>query len=83
MQLTIERVGKVYKGGAVALSDFSLELGPGVLGLLVVIALIINVAIVIYLLFAKRLFGLRGGGAAEEALRERDVGIEALLRTTP
>jgi uncharacterized membrane protein (DUF2068 family) len=48
-----------------------------------VIALIINVAIVIYLLFAKRLFGLRGGGAAEEALRERDVGVEALLRATP
>ena len=34
MQLTIERVGKVYKGGAVALADFTLELGPGVLGLL-------------------------------------------------
>jgi uncharacterized membrane protein (DUF2068 family) len=48
-----------------------------------VIALIINIAIVIYLLFAKRLFGLRGGGAAEEALRERDVGVEALLRATP
>ena len=48
-----------------------------------IIALIINVAIVIYLLFAKRLFGLRGGTAAEEALRERDVGVDALLRATP
>jgi uncharacterized membrane protein (DUF2068 family) len=48
-----------------------------------VIALILNVAIVAYLLFAKRLFGLRGGAAAEEELRERDVGIEALLRATP
>jgi uncharacterized membrane protein (DUF2068 family) len=48
-----------------------------------IIALIVNLAIVIYLLFAKRLFGLRGGAAAEEALRERDVGVEALLRTTP
>jgi uncharacterized membrane protein (DUF2068 family) len=48
-----------------------------------VIALIVNIAIVIYLLVAKRLFGIRGGAAAEEALRERDVGIEALLRTTP
>jgi uncharacterized membrane protein (DUF2068 family) len=47
------------------------------------LALIVNIAIVIYLLFAKRLFGLRGGAAAEEELRERDVGIEALLRTTP
>jgi uncharacterized membrane protein (DUF2068 family) len=48
-----------------------------------VIALIVNIAIVVYLLFAKRLFGLRGGTAAEEDLRRRDVGVEALLRTTP
>ena len=46
-------------------------------------AFVINVAIVVYLLYAKRLFGLRGGGAAEEALRERDVGWEALERTAP
>jgi uncharacterized membrane protein (DUF2068 family) len=48
-----------------------------------IIALIVNIAIVAYLLFAKRLFGLRGGAAAEEALRERDVGIQALERATP
>jgi uncharacterized membrane protein (DUF2068 family) len=48
-----------------------------------VLAFVINVAIVIYLLFAKRLFGLRGGAAAEEELRERDVGVEAILRSTP
>ena len=48
-----------------------------------VIAFIINVAIVIYLLFAKRLFGLRGGAAEEERLREQDVGVQALLRATP
>jgi uncharacterized membrane protein (DUF2068 family) len=48
-----------------------------------VIALIVNLAIVVYLLLAKRLFGIRGGAAAEEALRERDVGVEALLRATP
>jgi uncharacterized membrane protein (DUF2068 family) len=48
-----------------------------------VLAFIINVAIVIYLLFAKRLFGLRGGAAVEEELRERDVGVDALLRATP
>jgi uncharacterized membrane protein (DUF2068 family) len=48
-----------------------------------IIALIVNIAIVVYLLLAKRLFGLRGGAAAEEELRERDVGIQALLRTTP
>jgi uncharacterized membrane protein (DUF2068 family) len=48
-----------------------------------VVALIVNIAVVVYLLFAKRLFGLRGGAAAEEALRARDVGWEALERTSP
>ena len=42
-----------------------------------------NIAIALYLLFAKRLFGLRGGGAAEERERKRDVGWEALERTAP
>jgi uncharacterized membrane protein (DUF2068 family) len=46
-------------------------------------AFIVNIAIAIYLLFAKRLFGLRGGGAAEERERKRDVGWEALERTAP
>ena len=32
---------------------------------------------------AKRLFGLRGGGAAEEHERQRDVGWEALERSQP
>jgi uncharacterized membrane protein (DUF2068 family) len=48
-----------------------------------VIAFVVNVAIAIYLLYAKRLFGLRGGGAAEEHERQRDVGWEALERTAP
>ncbi len=47
------------------------------------IALVINLAIAIYLLYAKRLFGLRGGGAAEERERARDVGWSALERTAP
>ena len=34
MKLTIEGVGKSYRGRVWALRDFSLELGPGVLGLL-------------------------------------------------
>ncbi|TMK72817.1 MAG: DUF2127 domain-containing protein [Actinobacteria bacterium] len=46
-------------------------------------ALIVNVAIVLYLLLAKRLFGLRGGGALERAERERDIGWPALERGTP
>jgi uncharacterized membrane protein (DUF2068 family) len=48
-----------------------------------VVAFIINVAVVVYLLVAKRLFGLRGGVAAEEALRRRDYGWEALERAAP
>jgi uncharacterized membrane protein (DUF2068 family) len=48
-----------------------------------IITLIINIAVVIYLLFAKRLFGLRGGAAADDAERERDAGWEALERSTP
>ncbi|HEY6775618.1 MAG TPA: DUF2127 domain-containing protein [Thermoleophilaceae bacterium] len=46
-------------------------------------ALVVNVAVVVYLLFAKRLFGLRGGAAADEALRERDLGWASLDRTAP
>ncbi|WP_018334439.1 DUF2127 domain-containing protein [Actinomycetospora chiangmaiensis] len=48
-----------------------------------VIALVINIAVVVYLLFAKRLFGLRGGAAAEEAARAEDQGWDALARTAP
>jgi uncharacterized membrane protein (DUF2068 family) len=47
------------------------------------IALIINLAIAVYLLLAKRLFGLRGGGAAEEHAREQDQGWSALEQTAP
>jgi uncharacterized membrane protein (DUF2068 family) len=48
-----------------------------------VIAFVINVVVVIYLLFAKRLFGVRGGGAADAATGELDQGWEALERTAP
>jgi uncharacterized membrane protein (DUF2068 family) len=48
-----------------------------------IVAFIINVAVVVYLLIAKRLFGFNGGRAAEEALMARDVGWQALERTTP
>jgi uncharacterized membrane protein (DUF2068 family) len=47
------------------------------------IALIVNLAVIAYLLWAKRLFGIRGGGAAEEAARERDMGWGSLQRTAP
>jgi len=46
-------------------------------------ALVVNLAIVVYLLVAKRLFGIRGGYARELAERERDVGWAALERSAP
>lgn len=48
-----------------------------------VVALIINLAVVAYLLVAKRLFGLRGGAPAETAERQRDSGWAGLERYTP
>lgn len=46
-------------------------------------AFVANLAIAVYLLLDKRLFGLRGGARAEELERERDTGWEALERTAP
>jgi uncharacterized membrane protein (DUF2068 family) len=48
-----------------------------------IVALVVNLAIAVYLLFAKRLFGLRGGAEAEQEERARDTGWEALERTAP
>ncbi|MGH3406052.1 MAG: DUF2127 domain-containing protein [Streptosporangiaceae bacterium] len=48
-----------------------------------VLALVINLAIVAYLLLAKRLFGLRGGGRAERAERTADTGWTPIERATP
>ena len=47
-----------------------------------VIGFVINVVVVVYLLWRKRLFGLRGGGAADEAERAHDMGWEAVERAT-
>ncbi|GHF47213.1 uncharacterized membrane protein (DUF2068 family) [Amycolatopsis bartoniae] len=48
-----------------------------------ILTLLINLAVVVYLLFAKRLFGLRGGGRAEEHERTLDTGWSALERVLP
>jgi hypothetical protein len=48
-----------------------------------VVALIVNLAIVVYLLVAKRLFGIRGGYGVELAERSHSTGWEALERTAP
>ena len=48
-----------------------------------IVTLILNLAVVAYLLISKRLFGLRGGGKAERAARRADSGWEALERSDP
>jgi uncharacterized membrane protein (DUF2068 family) len=48
-----------------------------------VVTLVINLAIVVYLLFAKRLFGVRGGHRTEMERRQRLSGWEAVERATP
>ena len=48
-----------------------------------IIGFIINVAVVVYLLYAKRLFGLRGGGRADEEVRARDMSWETIERVAP
>ena len=58
------------------------ELTKGISALKIV-TLVINLAIVIYLVYAKRLFGVRGGGKVERAEMERDTGWPAIERATP
>jgi uncharacterized membrane protein (DUF2068 family) len=48
-----------------------------------VIGFLINLAVVVYLLYAKRLFGLRGGGAVDEAERAAALSWETIERHTP
>jgi uncharacterized membrane protein (DUF2068 family) len=47
-----------------------------------VIGFIINLAVVVWLLYRKRLFGLRGGGAADEAARAHDMSWGEIERAT-
>jgi uncharacterized membrane protein (DUF2068 family) len=46
-------------------------------------AFVLNMAILVYLLFAKRLFGLRGGAAADQAARQKDSGWDVFEHLTP
>jgi uncharacterized membrane protein (DUF2068 family) len=48
-----------------------------------ILTLVINLAVVAYLLYAHRLLGIRGGGRADAAERERDTGWPALDRAFP
>ena len=47
------------------------------------IGFVINVAVAAYLIYGKRLFGVRGGGAVDERERARDSGWQAIERTAP
>ena len=53
------------------------------ISVLKILILILNLAVVAYLLCAHRLFGLRGGGKADQAEKDRDTGWQALERTSP
>jgi uncharacterized membrane protein (DUF2068 family) len=55
----------------------------GRISVLKILALIVNLLVVAYLLFAKRLFGVHGGGRAERAEIERDTGWQALEAVLP
>ncbi|MFZ0091159.1 MAG: DUF2127 domain-containing protein [Solirubrobacteraceae bacterium] len=48
-----------------------------------VIGFLINLAVVVWLLLRKRLFGLRGGGRAEAAERRESMSWETIERATP
>ena len=48
-----------------------------------VVIFVINLAIVVYLVYAKRLFGLRGGAAAEQVRRAAASSWAALEAIMP
>lgn len=48
-----------------------------------ILTLVLNLAVVAYLLWAHRLLGVRGGGRADRAEKARDTGWEPLRNTTP
>lgn len=54
----------------------------GTVSALKVLTLLLNLAVVAYLLWAHRLFGLRGGAPAERRLRESTAGWRAVRRST-
>ncbi len=64
----------------IPLEVYELTLGVSVFKM---VALVINVAIVVYLLLAKRLFGLRGGHRAELERRQALSGWDAVEQATP
>ena len=48
-----------------------------------IVGMVVNLAVVLYLLISKRLFGLRGGADAVAAERAHDISWAALQRHLP
>lgn len=48
-----------------------------------IVTLVLNLAVVAYLVYAHRLLGVRGGGRADRAERDADTGWAALEHATP
>ncbi len=48
-----------------------------------IIGFLINLAVVVYLIWAKRLFGLRGGGAVDERRRKDAMSWETIEANVP
>jgi uncharacterized membrane protein (DUF2068 family) len=48
-----------------------------------IVGMVVNVAVVAYLLVSKRLFGVRGGAATVAAERDHDISWDALRRHLP
>ncbi len=66
----------------VLLPPTALELANGVSAIKLV-GLMLDLLLAVYLLWTKRLFGVRGGGAVHRAERATDSGWTALERVTP
>jgi uncharacterized membrane protein (DUF2068 family) len=80
MQRWAEYLTLIVTASFLPLEIYELSVRVSVLKLL---AFVLNIAVVAYLLYAKRLFGIRGGAAAEHAARLADSGWDALDRATP
>jgi uncharacterized membrane protein (DUF2068 family) len=80
MQRWAEYLTLVVTASLLPLEIYELSVRVSVLK---IIAFALNVAVVVYLLYAKRLFGIRGGADAEHAARVEDSGWDAFDRATP
>ncbi|MDX6227553.1 MAG: hypothetical protein QOI76_943 [Frankiales bacterium] len=69
--------------GTIALLPLEIYELSNKVSVLKLFTLVLNLAVACYLLWAKRLFGVRGGGAHELAQKEYDSGWAAVERLSP